>query len=143
MPSQPSDFTEKIFEGPQILTSAPMFVAGAPNLSDSRCAWYIEQIKRGTSITSIVPDRKYEKVDPTQQWEKEFPPTYFFHGTADVFVGHEFAVRANEDLKRLGVKTELVLAEGVGHAFDLQMQEGDEKWDRLVVPALEWLVGHV
>lgn len=143
MPSKPSDFTAKIFDGPQALASAPMFVAGAPNLSDPRCAWYIEQIKRGTSITSVVPDGKYEKIDPTMQWGKEFPPTYFFHGTGDVFVPHDFAVRAKEDLKKLGVETELVLAEGVPHAFDLQMQEGDEKWERLVVPALEWLAGHV
>lgn len=122
-----------------------MFINGAPNFSDPRCAWYIQQIKAGTSVSTIVPDGDYERIDPTTKFSGKFPPTYFLHGKKDVFVGHELAVRAHEDLKSFGVETELVLGEEIGHAFDLQMVEGDESglFEKYVVPALDFLVRHV
>jgi pimeloyl-ACP methyl ester carboxylesterase len=145
MPDIPPAFTSKIRDGPQAITSAPMFVNGAPNQSDPRCAWYISQIKAGTSLSSIVPDGDYERVDPTTKFNKDFPPTYFLHGKKDVFVGYELAVRAHEQLKSLGPETKLVLGEEIGHAFDLQMVEGDDSglFEKYVVPALDFLVEHV
>jgi acetyl esterase/lipase len=141
MPHSPGTLTSQIFSGPQALTSAPMFVGGAPNLADPRCAWYIAQIKAGTSISSIVPDGDYARVDPTTQFNEKFPPTYFLHGTKDVFVKCELTERAHDKLKGLGVKTELVAGEEIGHAFDLNMEEGSELWGKYVVPALEFLGG--
>jgi acetyl esterase/lipase len=120
-----------------------MFINGAPNLADPRCAWYIQQIKAGTSLSSIVPDGDYARVDPVTHFSDKFPPTYFLHGKKDVFVGYELSVKAHEALKGLGVQTELVLGEEIDHAFDLQMEEGSELWDKYVVPGLEFLVGHV
>jgi pimeloyl-ACP methyl ester carboxylesterase len=145
MPDIPSAFTNAILDGPQAIISAPMFIKGAPNLSDPRCAWYISQIKAGTSLSSIVPDGDYERVDPMTKFSESFPPTYFLHGKKDVFVGYELAERAFDELKSFGVETELVLGEEIGHAFDLQMLEGDESglFEKYVVPALEFLVKHV
>ena len=121
-----------------------MFIAGKPNLSDLRCAWYIQQIKSGTSVSSLVPDNDYDRVDATTQFSSKFPPTYFLHGKPDVFVGYELSVRAHEALEELGVETELVLPEEVGHAFDLQLGEDKEDlFGKLVEPALEWLSRHV
>lgn len=139
MPESSTDLTAKILEGPHAITSAPMFVDGKPNLADERCAWYIQQIKLGTSLSSIVPDGDYARVDPTKQWSKTFPPTYFLHGKPDIFVGYELAVRAHEELKALGVETELVIGEDIGHAFDLQMEEGDALFVKYVEPALDFL----
>jgi dipeptidyl aminopeptidase/acylaminoacyl peptidase len=66
------------------------------------------------------------------------------HGKPDVFVSCELSVRAHEALKEMGVETKLVLAEEVGHAFDLQLGEDKEKlFEKLVEPALEWLSRHV
>jgi acetyl esterase/lipase len=143
MPDSPTSLTSQILLGPQALTSAPMFVGGAPNLADPRCAWYIAQIKAGTAISSIVPDGDYARVDPTTQFSEKFPPTYFLHGTEDVFVKCELTERAHEMLKGLGVKTELVVGEEIGHAFDLHMEEGSELWGKYVVQALEFLGGFV
>jgi acetyl esterase/lipase len=143
MPDLPSSFTDAIHEGPQAFTSQAMFVAGKPNLADPRCAWYIAQIKAGTSLSSIVPDDDYERVDPVTQFKKGFPPTYFLHGKQDVFVGHALSERAAAKLRECGVETELVLGEEIGHAFDLQPGEDEsEEWGKYVVPALEWLVKH-
>jgi acetyl esterase/lipase len=145
MPDIPSSFTNAILDGPQALTSAPMFINGAPNLSDTRCAWYIQQIKEGKSLSSIVPDGDYDRVDPMTKFSDSFPPTYFLHGKKDVFVGYELAERAYDEMKSFGVETELVLGEEIGHAFDLQMLEGDESglFEKYVVPALEFLARHV
>lgn len=146
IPDQPEKFTSSIFSGPQALTSQPMFVAGKPNLADTRCAWYIQQIKQGTSLFSIVPDGDYVRVDAASQFSSCFPPTYFLHGKPDVFVGFELSVTAHEELKHLGVESVLVTPEDVGHGFDLQLSddtEGEESFERLVEPALVWLAKHV
>ncbi|KAF2024982.1 alpha beta-hydrolase, partial [Setomelanomma holmii] len=145
MPDLSQDFTAKVFDGPGTITSAPMFVASKPNLSDPRCAWYIQQIKNGTSMSSIVPDGDYARVDATFSFSPKFPPTYFLHGKPDIFVGYELSVRAHEALKKVGVETELVLPEDVGHAFDLQLsgEEGEELFGKYVMPALDWLKAHV
>jgi pimeloyl-ACP methyl ester carboxylesterase len=143
MPDFPQDFTDKIHTGPQAISSAPMFIAGAPNLSDPRCAWYIAQIKAGTSLSSIVPDGDVQRLDPVAQFEQGFPNTYFLHGKKDVFVGWELSQRAGKRLRDFEIEAELVLPEDVGHAFDLQMDVRREDWERYVVPALDWLVGKV
>ncbi|KAH7089991.1 alpha beta-hydrolase [Paraphoma chrysanthemicola] len=141
-PSEPSH-TDKIFQGPQSIASAPMFTAAGPNLSDPRCAWFIEQIKSGTSMSSIVPDGDYTRIDATSSFSGKFPPTYFLHGKKDVFVPYGLSVRTHEALKALGVETELIMPDEIGHAFDLQISEEAKEFKEWVVPALDWLVGHV
>jgi acetyl esterase/lipase len=142
MPDLPKDFTEQIHEGAQAVTSEAMFVAGKPNLKDARCAWYIAQIKAGTSLSSVVPDGNYQRCDPVTQFSAGFPPTYFLHGKEDVFVGYALSERAADKLRECGLATELMLGEEIGHAFDLQPgAEESESWGKYVVPALEWLVG--
>jgi acetyl esterase/lipase len=123
------------------LRRCPMFVEGKPNLADPRCAWYIAQIKAGSSLSSIVPDGDYARCDPVTQFSAGFPPTYFLHGKEDVFVGHALSERAAGKLEECGVEVEIVLGEEIGHAFDLQPgAEESESWGKYVVPALEWLV---
>jgi acetyl esterase/lipase len=142
MPDLPREFTERIHGGAQAVTSEAMFVAGKPNLEDARCAWYIAQIKAGTSLSSVVPDGDYQRCDPVAQFSASFPPTYFLHGKQDVFVGHALSERAADKLRKCSVEVEIVLGEEIGHAFDLQPEaEESETWGRYVVPALEWLVG--
>ncbi|KAH7371999.1 alpha beta-hydrolase [Pyrenochaeta sp. MPI-SDFR-AT-0127] len=143
IPDQSQDFISRIYEGPQAITSTPMFVDGKPALSDPRCAWFIQQLKEGTSISSIVTDGDYTRVDPTSQFKKGFPPTYFLHGVPDVFVDYRLTVRAHEELKNLGVVTELVIGDEIGHVFDIQIQDTDPLFAKYVVPALEFLQRHV
>ncbi|KAH8706952.1 alpha beta-hydrolase [Phaeosphaeriaceae sp. PMI808] len=143
IPKQPEEFISRIYNGPQAITSAPMFVDGRPNLADPRCAWYIQQIASGTSLSHIVPDGDYQRVDATSQFGPGFPPTYILHGKSDEFVGYGVSVRANEELKNACVESVLVLPEVLNHAFDLQMDGTEDGFGEYVVPALEWLVSHV
>lgn len=121
-----------------------MFIDGKPALSDPRCAWYIKQVKNGTSVSSLVSENECKRVDATAQFHARFPPTYFLHGEPDVFVDYKLTVRAHEELKELGVETELVIGEEIGHAFDLRLQDDmDPLFAKYVVPALEFLERHV
>lgn len=142
IPDQDASFINKIHEGPQVFTSLPMMIQGKPTLSDPRCAWFIQQIKNGTSLSAIVPDGDYAKVDATTQFREGWPATYFLHGKPDMFVDYKLTVKAHEELKALGVETEMVIGEEIQHVFDLMIQESDPLFAKYVVPALEWMVAH-
>lgn len=45
------------------------------------------------------------------------PPTVLVHGTADEVVPDQESMHHHEQLKKLGVKTELILVEGAGHGL--------------------------
>jgi acetyl esterase/lipase len=45
------------------------------------------------------------------------PPTVLVHGTADEVVPDQESVHHHEQLKKLGVKTELILVQGAGHGL--------------------------
>jgi acetyl esterase/lipase len=143
IPPQAKEHIWKIFEGPQAITSLPLFIDGKPAMGDPRCAWYITQLRDGKSISSIIPDGDYQRVDATTQLTSDFPPTYFFHGIPDVFVDRGLTVRTHERLRELGVKTKLDLGEGMGHVFDFSLQETDPLFRKHVIPALEFLQLHV
>ena len=143
IPEVSEESTKTIFEGPQALQSAPMFVDGKPNLQDARVAWFIMQLKNGTSISSIVPDNDYDRIDATLGFNKAFPPTFFLHGTSDAFVDYKLATRAHRELKILGVETELLLGENLAHVFDMQITYQDPLFAKYVLPGLEFLRKHV
>ena len=143
IPDLPEELTGEIFNGPQAIKSGPMFVDGKPDLQNPRSAWFIMQMKKGTSISSIIPDGDYDRVDATSGFNKAFPPTFFLHGTADVFVDHRLAIKAHGELKNLGVETELLLGEGLAHVFDLQITDQDPLFTKYVLPGLRFLQDHV
>ena len=143
IPEMPHEQTQKIFDGPQAIRSAPMFVDGKPNLQDPRSAWYIMQMKKGTSVSALVPDGDYERCDATTGFTKNFPPTFFLHGKPDAFVDYKLAVRAHRELKNLGVETELLLGDDIDHVFDLQITYQDPLFTKYVLPGLEFLHKHV
>ncbi len=59
-----------------------------------------------------------------------------------MFVDYKLTVKAHEELKGLGVETEMVIGEEIQHVFDLMIQESDPLFAKYVVPALEWMVAH-
>jgi acetyl esterase/lipase len=143
IPEQPEEHTSKVFDGPHVFHSVPLFVNGKPALDDPRCAWFIMQMKKGTSISSIVPDGDYHRADAAMRLTHGFPPTYFFHGTSDIFVDLELTTRTHATLRDLGVETQLDIGDQLGHVFDFQLQETDSLFVQHVVPALDFLQRHV
>ena len=80
--------------------------------------------------------------DPINLFSANFPPTLFIHGNADTLVSFLFSSAAHESLKSLGVETELVVAEGKNHGFDVYVGEGEDGWDD-ISKALGFLKEHV
>lgn len=135
LPDVDDALLQKVYEGDQALTSAPMLLPdGRPNLADPRAAWLLMALKRGTSISGVVQDGAYERVDGAAALTAErtfpFPPTCFIHGTADEFVPGSLAERAKRELSAAGGTAEVIVLEGVGHAFDLRgLKEGTQAWE--------------
>ena len=138
----PEEFTNKIYDGPVPFVSAPMFVNGKPALHDPRAAWFLTQLKNGTSVSACVPDGNYD-FDVSRQFTGKFPPTFFLHGTIDPFVSHQVSVRAHEELKKAGNESELLLGDDIVHVFDMQLEAQDPKFIKYVLPALDFAVNHV
>ncbi|KAL9111989.1 MAG: hypothetical protein Q9227_003609 [Pyrenula ochraceoflavens] len=143
LPEIPQSFTDKIFEGPQALTAGPMFANGKPVLDDPRVAWFLMQQKHGQSKDVFVPDGNMDRIDAVKHFHKGFPPTYFIQGTADKFTLTRLAEKAHNELKALGVETELAMPEGIDHAFDLQGDKMEELIDQHAVPGFRFLAKHV
>lgn len=152
LPEVPSETLAKVLNGPQALTSAPMMLPdGKPNLADPRAAWLLMALKRGTSISGVIEDGNYDRVDGAATFAglagkaqaKRFPPTCFIHGTADDFVPLRVAEQAHRELQAAGVPTKLVVGEGLPHAFDLRgLKKEDKAWE-IVEKGLEFLKSYV
>jgi acetyl esterase/lipase len=54
----------------------------------------------------------------------DYPPSVFVHGTTDEVVLDKESVRHYEQLKKLGVRTELLLVEGGGHGLVTHKADG-------------------
>lgn len=144
VPDVSEEIAKKFLEEPVAFKSKPMFVNGKPNLEDPRAAWFIAAAKKGTSYPDVVQDGDYERVEATNRFSKNFPPTIFLHGTQDPFVDYKLAVRAHEQLKALGVETEILLGDDIEHGFDIFLtSQDDPKFTKYVLPALEFAKKHV
>ena len=72
----------------------------------------------------------WSKMSPNEHVTVNTPPVLQVHGKADHTVNYLQSVRMKETLDRAGVYNELVLLEGVGHAFSLQ------KWREKPLPPM-------
>lgn len=96
-------------------------------------------MKQGTLLDELVKNEDKSTIDGTVRFSTLFPQTMFIHGTADKVTHHRFSERAHEELKRLGVVTDLLLADGEDHVFDLTLEEDDLKFVQYVLPGLKFL----
>ncbi|KAJ5904899.1 uncharacterized protein N7473_001815 [Penicillium subrubescens] len=120
----------------------PMGPSG-PDFTNYRVAWMFDALQRGTLLKLTVGDENYDRVDPVSLFSKgNFPPTYFIHGTKDTLVPARVSQRAYNDLKSIGVETELVLVEGGQHGLDSNVQPGDSVFG-LLTKGFEFLRAHV
>jgi acetyl esterase/lipase len=141
----PEAFMNKIYEEPVLTCTENAIIfnpaTGAPEIdfSQPRNAWSFGHISRGTWIDAIGITGHEEKVDPALYFDSEFPPTMFLWGAEDEVVPVELARRAYEELRELGVETEIVVAEGFGHAFGAGLVEGTRGHEEFVMKPVEFL----
>lgn len=102
-------------------------------------------VKEGNLFSTVVADGDYDRVDPATLFAKkgkDFPPTYFIHGTADTLVDSKLSQRAHDELQANGVDTKVVLVEAASHGFDAKAQPGDETF-AIVEKGFEFLKAHL
>ncbi|KAH9205682.1 Alpha/Beta hydrolase protein [Leptodontidium sp. 2 PMI_412] len=143
IPDFDQDFLDKIFaENPPPNGAPPPFGPKGPDFSKHRAAWLFDSMKRGTYMKGVIPDGKYDRVDPATIFSSSFPPTYFIHGAADTGVPARFSEKAHAELKEKGVETELVIVDGAAHGFDAGAKPGDEKF-AILEKGFKFLKAHV
>ncbi|KAE8167327.1 Alpha/Beta hydrolase protein [Aspergillus tamarii] len=135
-PSWPQEYIDKVYEGHQV-SASPRFLWG--DTLPPRDAWFATHMKEGTLLDELVQNEDKSCIDGTARFSTSFPRTMFIHGTADKVTNHRFSERAHEELKRLGVVTDLLLADGEEHVFDLTLEEDDMKFVKYVLPGLKFL----
>lgn len=114
---------------------------GSIDVSQPRNAWLVSSLRKGTLHSLTVTDGDHARVDPSTFFSEKFPPVFFVHGTADKVVPVRFTERAHEELKGMGVETELRLVNDQGHAFDEKLTR--EHVDFAVIrEGLEFLARH-
>ncbi|KAK6835465.1 hypothetical protein RU639_001737 [Aspergillus parasiticus] len=135
-PSWPQEYIDKIYEGRQV-SASPRFLGDGT--LPPRDAWFATHMKQGTLLDELVKNEDKSSIDGTVRFSTSFPQTMFIHGTADKVTHHRFSERAYEELKRLGVVTDLLLADGEDHVFDLTLEEDDMNFVKYVLPGLKFL----
>jgi acetyl esterase/lipase len=143
IPELPRDFTDKVFEGPHAYKAGPMIVNGKPDLSSPRSAWMISTLKNGTNIKEVAKDGNTERIDPVTYFKKDFPPTCFIHGNADIFAPIEVSRIAHSKLHEAGAKTLFITAPGQAHVFDFGLQKEDALFQDVVMRGFRFLQDHV
>ncbi|KAK7708408.1 hypothetical protein SLS57_008989 [Botryosphaeria dothidea] len=155
LPDFSASLTSRIFEEPPAtFTQSSMEKESAdaakekregmpqPDFSNPRNAWLFDNLKKGTQLAACVQDGDYDRCDAVTAFGKTFPPTVFVHGTGDDLVGPKISDEAFKLLKEKGGVTELILAEGCAHGFDIGLEREEEGFDKYVRPAMEFLARH-
>ncbi|KNG89194.1 hypothetical protein ANOM_002565 [Aspergillus nomiae NRRL 13137] len=109
--SWPQKYTDKIYEGYQVSASARFL--GSDTLPP-RDAWFATYMKQGTLLDEIVKNEDKSCIDVKM-------------------THHRYSERAHEELKGLGVVTDLLLADGEEHVFDLTLEEDDVTFVKYVL----------
>lgn len=153
IPAGPLKFDEalmnKVYDEP-VLTFTENTIITNPatgkleiDFSQPRNAWSFGNISRGTWVEAMGIKGQEELVDPARQLSKDFPPTMFLWGEHDEILPAELAEMAYEELKTLGVETEITVAKGFGHAFGAGLVEGTEEHENYVIKPADFLAKHV
>jgi len=110
----------------------------SPSSSDT------QRLKKQKMEAAIPESIRY--LFPQLHITSTFPPTYLVHGTNDNLVDCRESKEMAKRLYEVGVKCDLVLAGGLGHAFDTTHVSGPMGrvlWDRFLGEVVPFLLKHV
>ncbi|KAF8421992.1 Alpha/Beta hydrolase protein [Tirmania nivea] len=120
-------------------SSASMGSSGtSPSSSDT------QRLKKQKMEAAIPESIRY--LFPQLHITSKFPPTYLVHGTNDKLVDCRESKEMAKRLYEVGVKCDLVLAGGLGHAFDMAQVSGAMGrvlWDRFLGEVVPFLLKHL
>ncbi|EXJ71808.1 uncharacterized protein A1O5_05618 [Cladophialophora psammophila CBS 110553] len=144
-PDPPSaEFIERVFnEFPPPTAAPPPFGPKGPDLSTPRGAYLVTSVRKGVQFDKIIAEDEYDRIDPeTLLKKRDFPPTFFVQGTADVVVDAKFGQWAHAELQKNGVQTELYLVEGAAHGFDARLRRDGTAFEP-IQKGVNFLAQHV
>ncbi|THC97861.1 hypothetical protein EYZ11_002661 [Aspergillus tanneri] len=140
-PDYPASLADQVFSGPQVSAATPWLGQGD---IPPRDAWLSNGFKSGKHLSLVTKDGDYTRIDGASGFSPVFPPTMFIHGDSDTVTPARISQRAHEELKSLGVKTELLLVPGKDHMFDMFYgNEEDDEYREYVYPGFEFLANRV
>lgn len=90
-------------------------------------------------LPGALPDR-YLSAGTYYQMKKDYPPTFFAHGTADAVVDYEDAKLFQQALAREGIPYKHLKLTGLGHSFSPVSQSYDGETRNFVREASDWLL---
>ena len=110
----------------------PLFLSGLPHDTNS-------------NEIEMPSEDRIAAIDPLAQLRRDRynTPTCIVHPTKDNIAPYSAAVRFANELKSRGVRHKFLSPEGVGHAFDVNLQQGTEEWERCVAPGYQFLFDSV
>lgn len=142
-PDYPGDYCEQVFQETLRIEADAVPKIKEGELPPPRNAWLSMAFKNGEWLGAVVKDDNFVRIDPAKLFSRSFPPTLFIHGKSDTLTSYEISVRAYEKLKSHGAETQILLAEGEQHMFDLLAQPGDTIFTEYVEEGFRFLAAHV
>lgn len=67
----------------------------------------------------------WDSASPIKQLSPDDPPMLILHGTADTTTPLDQSTRFHEAAKKIGIPSDLIIIEGLGHSFHLQPKQRD------------------
>jgi acetyl esterase/lipase len=106
----------------------PLFLNGLP--------------KDPTSTEFTMPsEERIAMIDPLDHLRngRYTTPTCVVHPTKDNIAPYSAAVRFVDEMEARGLRHRFLSPDGVGHAFDVNLQQGENEWEEYIKPAYEFL----
>lgn len=87
------------------------------------CRQHGTWVEKVTGFNRDIDSELLRKYNPVDNISKYFPPTLFLHGDKDTDVPYEQSLIMYEELRKVGIETELITVNGADHVFDQNMND--------------------
>ncbi|KAG4435794.1 hypothetical protein IFR05_008715 [Cadophora sp. M221] len=125
-----------------------LLLNGFPSLSPSTSSSPFSSSSSSSSSTTNTPSKPATKaqihsISPLAQVRAGLyrTPTFIIHGGEDEVVPCSMAVGFERELRRMGVRSGVVVVPGKRHVFDARVRPGDAVWEEFVGRGYEFLLG--
>ncbi|WP_410769494.1 alpha/beta hydrolase fold domain-containing protein [Fontibacillus sp. BL9] len=87
------------------------------------CRQHGTWVEKVTGFDRDIDSELLRKYNPIDNISKYFPPTLFLHGDKDTDVPYEQSLIMYEELRKVGIETDLITVNGADHVFDQNIND--------------------
>lgn len=87
------------------------------------CRQHGTWVEKVTGLDRNIDSELLRKYNPIDNISKSFPPTLFLHGDKDTDVPYEQSLIMYEELRKVGIETDLITVNGADHVFDQNIND--------------------